>query len=867
MTDLVPRSSTRLVGRGMQPRLGPFLGAFARRFLDPIPYPEDAAEKIAKLQERGVVVYVHRARNAAEHLALSRVIVRNGMPVPKFVGGLNVLPFQTLFGALGRPRGMRGAPKERGRKEEWLLQKCVRDGAAAELFLRRPLTLVTSSSSYRARYVEALISLQRNLDRPIFLVPHFLALRQRPRGLEPTVTDAVFGSGAEPGVIRAYARMVWASSGARWEVSDPVDLQAFVAERAEQSDAALAKRVRWSVLHHLARRERITHGPPTKPHHRMREDVLKDPNLQETITELTTTEGKSEDVLVREAGKMHDEIAARFDIDVARLLDLSLRVVWRMIYDGLEVDKDDIERLRETAQRGPLVLVPSHRSHVDYLVMSQVLMWHGFHPPLIAAGINLAFFPIGPLFRRGGAYFIRRSFKGQPLYAAVFKAYVKRLFKEKFPQEFFIEGGRSRTGKSLFPKLGVLAALVDAFLEGREPDALFVPANISYEKIVELGSYTRELKGAEKKKESASGLVGAAGVLRSKYGRVFVTFDQAISLKEFLADRGIDRETVTDDERRALVRALAVRIVYGINRAHVVTANALVIMVLLSFRRRGLDVELLDRTVSQLITHIARVSEGTPRFSPGLVEDPVAQAKRALKRLVEDGLVHEDKAAGRIFMRIDDDAHLSLDYYKNNIIHHLVPEALLAAAMRSLKAEPGKTLSIEETKARTLLLSRSMKFEFIYRVDVPFSILFRETLERVESYGLLTIDDDAKTITVPDNERARTMFDFAANLIANFIDTYRVVLENFPRAAADATDKKTLILKLLEDLRAAFLSGEMACSEAISKSNVENAINLVQDRGGLTWDESGKPMVDATWFEGEGADLLKVLNEAALRPA
>ncbi|MCP4503086.1 MAG: hypothetical protein GY822_24375 [Deltaproteobacteria bacterium] len=855
----------RLYGRGMQPRLGPFLGFYARRFLDAIVYSEDTAKELKELSKKGLVVYVHRARDPAEHLALSRMVKRLGLPVPRFVGGLNVFPFQTVLGALRRRRGLKGAPKDPNRREEWLLQRCLRTGDAAELFLRRPLTLVTSSKTHPAAYMEALINLQRNLDTPIFLVPHFLALRQKPSRLEPGITDAIFGTHEEPGVIRAYARLLWGGRGAHFEVSKPINLKQFVDERPTQDDVVLAKKIRWVLLHHLHRLELMTHGPPMKTPQRMREDVLKDPTLRQTLHDEAAQQKVEESTLKIQAAKIYDEIAARFDIDVVRVGDAILKRIWRIIYDGLETDDDDIDRLKEAGQKGPLVLVPSHRSHIDYLVMTQVMMWNGMLPPLVAAGINLSFFPAGPFLRRGGAFFIRRSFKGDPLYARVFKAYVKRLFKEGFTIEFFIEGGRSRSGKSLHPKLGVLTALIEAFLDGRQDDALFVPANISYEKIVEMGSYTKELRGGEKTPETATALVQSASVLRSRYGRVFVRFDDAISLKDFIAARGETRESLLEDEKskRELVRSLGYLLVYGINRAQVVTANALTITVLLSYRKRGLDVELLHQTVSELLAHIRGVSEGRPRFSEGLEEDPVGQTERALRRLVKDKLVHEDQAAGKRFLRIDENAFLNLDYYRNNIIHHLVPEALLASAVRSLGGLDGKKLEFDEVKHRAFLLSRLFKFEFIYQANLPFEQLFARTVSRTSAYNL--IESNGEAITVRDNGRAKGLVEFAANTIAHLVDAYRLVLQALPDEASNAESRKALVLAVLERARAGTLSGELVCAEAASKINIENAISLVVELGGLQFDEKGKPEANVAWFTGDGAALREVLEDARLR--
>lgn len=852
----------RVVGRGARGRFGPLLGPVSRIVFDSIVYPDDAAERVRELAQRGVVVYVHRSRSAVDYLALSRACQRKGLPLPRFVGGLDVGFWQPWWRWLERRRSLRGAPKDPARREEWLLERCVRGGDAAELFLRRPLTLMTTQADFRARYVETLIAVQRELDVPIYLVPHLLALRRRLSSFEPTAADVVFGTGEEPGALRAFTRLALSRGHARWEVSDPIDLQAFVRENAEQSNAVLAKKCRWVLLNHLARADRAVHGPPVKSHSRMREETLRDPYLRRDLEEIASAESQDVEQVEARAKKLYDEIAAKFDIDVVRVLDPLLRLVWHRIYDGIEIDEEGIERVRRAAREGPLVIVPSHRSHIDYLVMSQALLWHGLMPPLIAAGANLSFFPLGPILRRGGAYFLRRSFKGDRLYGSVFRAYVKRLFKEGFTQEFFIEGGRSRTGKTLTPKMGILSMLVDAFLESRQPDAIFVPASISYERIIEAHAYTRELHGAEKQKESAGALLKSAGVLRSKYGRVFVTIDEPLSLAAFMRERGFDPANHTEAEKRRLVQALAYRIAWGINRAQVVTANALVITALFGWRKRGVRRSWIDESVRLMVAHIIEVAEGRAIFPAGLTADIEGRVGVALDRLVQDGYVHREDAAGESFHRVNEDAWLELDFYKNSILHHFVPEAILATAARGLGAAPGASIDRGALRDRAKALSRAFKLELIFPVGEGLDAIFEQSLARNVERGFLV--DEGEIVRVPEGGRAGLGLAFCANLIASFVEAYWDVLRHLERGAT-ADNEKALVLRLLDLLRADYLAGDLRCAEAPNKAVVENAVKLLAELEMLSFGEDGKPTL-VPERAGERAELLEVLARSRLPP-
>jgi glycerol-3-phosphate O-acyltransferase len=850
---VVPRG---LEGRGMPRRLGPLLRLLAGRRLDHIGVAVDDVERVRALAARGVIVWVHRARNPIDHLALSRVVAREGLPSAAFVGGLNVLALQTLPVALSRLR--RGVASVR--REEELLERCVRAGFSAELFLRRPLHLLSPTSTMRARFVETLVRVQRNFDRPIFLVPVFLALRQRPGHFEPTAIDALLGSVEEPGLLRAIGRLVAAGDSARIEMSEAVDLQSFVAERSQVADDVIAKKVRWTVLHHLARVERVAHGPPLKSPARLRDDVMKDARLQDTIATVATGQGVSPDAVLRRARALHDEIAARFDVDVGRFLDRVLQAIWRRIYDAIVVDDADLERVRQAARRGPLVLVPSHRSHVDYLVMSQVMLQHGMLPPHIAAGENLGFFPLGPLLRRGGAFFLRRSFKGDELYGAVFRAYVRRLFKEGLTTEFFIEGGRARNGKTLPPKLGLLSMLVDAWLESREDDAVFVPAHIAYEKIVEARSYTKELGGAAKEKESAAGLMKATGVLTGRYGKVFVTFDEAISLREHMAQRGISRDVAVDDPRvRAAIAALGHRIVWGINQAGVVTAMSLVCATLFGYRKKGLDEERLFYGARSLLAHVAR--QPRVRLEAGLAGDTADSLLRgALDKIVADGLVKKTVVDQRTLYAVAENAWLILDVHKNHVLHHAVPEAIVATALLAAGATPGAAVSRAVVSEKARALSRALKLEFIFEPAVPFEQLFDVAVRDAAAAGFVAVGAD--DITVPDAPMPKTSWRFAASLIQGFVECYAVVADAAPRVcgSAEGIEEKVAVARWLDAVKAAVVAGDVAAPEAASRVVVENAVALLVERGIVVRD--GKVLRTVADKEDERTALRALLRAA-----
>src|SRR5690606_35574081 len=273
---------------------------------------------------------------------------------------------------------------------------------------------------------------------------------------------------------------------------------------------------------------------------------------------------------------MLQKLQATPDMATVRAMEAALDRMFNRIYAGIEYDKQDIQRLREACRNGTLVLLPSHKSHVDYLVLSYIFNQENLPLPFIAAGDNLDFFPMGGVFRRAGAFFIRRSFKGDRLYSAVVDAYIRRLMRDGHTLELFLEGGRSRTGKLLAPKFGLLSMVVDAALAVPQQTTSFAPVSIGYERVIEAASYERELTGQDKQKEDAAGLLKSTGLPRHRYVRRTIQGGNVASLADLRRELGVPVSgALAPAKRRALVNRLDKRMMDEINRVTPVTPGAL----------------------------------------------------------------------------------------------------------------------------------------------------------------------------------------------------------------------------------------------------------------------------------------------------
>ncbi|WP_048980790.1 glycerol-3-phosphate 1-O-acyltransferase PlsB, partial [Klebsiella pneumoniae] len=373
-----------------------------------------------------------------------------------------------------------------------------------------------------------------------------------------------------------------------------------------------------------------------------------------------------------------EEIAANFSYEMIRLTDRILGFTWNRLYQGINVH--NAERVRQLAHDGhEIVYVPCHRSHMDYLLLSYVLYHQGLVPPHIAAGINLNFWPAGPIFRRLGAFFIRRTFKGNKLYSTVFREYLGELFSRGYSVEYFVEGGRSRTGRLLDPKTGTLSMTIQAMLRGGTRPITLVPIYIGYEHVMEVGTYAKELRGATKEKESLPQMVRGLSKLRN-LGQGYVNFGEPLPLMTYLNQHVPDwREAIDPIEAvrpswlTPTVNSIAADLMVRINNAGAANAMNLCCTALLASRQRSLTREQLTQQLECYLALLRNVP-----YSPDATA-PSASASELIDHALQMNKFEVEKdTIGDIIILPREQAVL-MTYYRNNIAHMLVMPSLLAA--------------------------------------------------------------------------------------------------------------------------------------------------------------------------------------------
>ena len=812
----------------------PVLGAL----FEPVAFPEDGAAEVRALAQRGTVVYVMRSSFFLHLVYLNHAAVRLGLPVARAVSGLAMRVWRPFWRLFWGPRPLR-APRRND------VTEAVGAGESALVFLKRPRTLTTALTGGRDPF-PGLVKLQRETARPIFLVPVTLIWNRAAGRIKPSLLDILFGNPDEPGPLRASLTFLRNRRRAFVKIGKPVDLQEVVASDPTGNHEAIARRVRGALYQHLAREMRVVTGAPMKSPERIQEETLRDLTLRATLAEVARERGRADGSVEREAAANLTEIGSRISAFWVGAFASVLHAIFHRIYDGVEVDEEGVRALAKAAAIAPVVLCPSHKSHVDYLVMSYVLYNRGVLPPVIAAGDNLSFFPLGWLLRRGGAFFIRRSFKGDKVYAATLRAYVKKLVRDGTTQEFFVEGGRSRTGKLLLPKYGMVTMVIDAWLEGARPDVQFVPVSIQYEKLAEARSYERELAGGEKQKEDVRGLMKLPGVLKSRLGKVYISLDAPLSLSEIARSRGLvplaeASGRPLDDEKRAAVRTLALKVVAGINRVSLVTPVGLCAAVLLSHERRGLSQRDFDARAA-FLAEAAR--DAKARLSRALdaetFEHPSAgPLADALTLLESDGTLRRSTAAGETYYAVAEERRLGLDYHRSAIVHVYVAPALLCAALR------GETCDQATLHARAQALSRLFKNEFVYETGVPFSRIVETNLALLRRWGIVEPagprgadgrDDALVRPTLAGAQRRQLL----AALLGTYVETYFLAAEALALLADGPLEPREWSRRALDRGRGLYLTGRLQHHEALSGPTLESALAWLVGAGAVARTGEGK---------------------------
>ena len=438
-------------------------------------------------------------------------------------------------------------------------------------------------------------------------------------------------------------------------------------------------------------------GPDLSDRRNLVDKLVYSPAIKNAIEAEAAASGTS----VREARMLAkgyaNEMVNDYSHSIVRGFYKFLTWLWTQLYDGVEVHH--FERVRELAADYELIYVPCHRSHVDYLLLSYVIYMRGLSIPYVAAGDNLDVPVLGPLLRGAVAFYIRRSFRGNALYTAVLREYMHTLITRNTPIEYFIEGGRSRSGRLLPPKMGMLAMTVHSQLRRTNKPVVFIPTYIGYERIMEGGTYVGELKGKPKESESVIGLLKVGRKIERIFGNVHLSFGTPLHLSDFMQKFDVpanslpaDRtDTPLDDKTSAMVDNIGVKVMQHINKAAVITPVSLLSLVLLSAPKAALDEDICREQIALY----QGLAQHLPYSDDTIITDMTPQQiiDYGIKLKLIERIPH---ILGDIIQVAGKQAAL-LSYFRNNILHVFILLSFLAALVaRNGRIERSRLNSIAE---------------------------------------------------------------------------------------------------------------------------------------------------------------------------
>jgi len=519
--------------------------------------------------------------------------------------------------------------------------------------------------------------------------------------------------------------------------SQPISLRQVVSEGLDaERTVRKASRV---MRAHFSRLRSAVIGPDLSHRRTLIDAVMNAPTVRQMMANTASKESLSVEQAEGRARNYAWEIAADYSHPAVRSVSFLLKTVWTKLYDGIEVHHFDT--LKQVAPGHEVVYVPCHRSHMDYLLVSYLLYENGIVPPHIAAGINLNLPLIGALLRKGGAFFLRRSFKANALYSAVFTDYVTQLFRRGVSLEYFVEGGRSRSGRLLDPRAGMLAMTVKSFLaESRRP-VVFQPVYIGYERLLEGKSYIGELSGKPKTKESLFGLLRSLKLLREHYGKVAVSFGEPIHLLPFLDQRAPNwREDVRTSDRpdwfAGTVNALADQIAVNINRSADVNPVNLLALALLATPKNAMAEDDLVRQIGLLKDLLARLPYSNRVTVTALTgAEVIAYGERL-------GVIERVKHPLGDVLRADGDRAVSLSYFRNNVLHLLAAPAWVACCFLN-----NRRLQRSTVERLGRFIHPFLQNELFLAWDADgFVAEVQKTIQVLIGMGLLETDEDDKCL-------------------------------------------------------------------------------------------------------------------------
>jgi glycerol-3-phosphate O-acyltransferase len=797
-------------GSAMLRRFGWFFHAVGLgRVMENVRFEEHSVERIREAQRRGTVVYVLKRRSALDHLALNAVLNRRRLPLSRWANGVTMFWWQPVAEAWldvwTRLRARVGAGVAPDPVSSGWLTRMVASGLTATVFVGEDDPRTGEDP------LHALLEAQAQSDRPILIVPIIVVWTPAPDVDRTAAASFLIGSREDPTLLSALGSLYLpAGPGPFVQAGEAVDL-------SELSPTTRVSSLRTLLRRYLKRESKVVRGPTLLPYATMKQLVLDNPPMRQIAAQHAASTGRTVAEVQRELNREYEAVAANFSWGVIRFLSWAMRPIWTRVFSGYDIRTEDLDRIRAAARTGAPVLAPCHKSHFDYMLLSWICFHADIIVPHVVAGINLAIWPVSLALRACGGFFIKRSFTGEQLHAAVFGRYLRELLLHGYTVEFFIEGGRTRTGMLLRPKLGVLGMVADAAVKAPpDHEVTLLPISISYEQVAEEREYRRELGGAAKEKESVGQLIQARSVLARKFGRLYVRVGEPIPMRAALGDAEA-WATLPEDARREVLQRVGERLVHRIGVVTVVLPTSMVALALLAHHRQGISHADLMARVGRLLTFLKRAGA---LLSDSLAHVDAAIAQ-ALDRFARDGMVRSHHVEDHRVWEIIPEQRVLLDFHKNQVLQHFVPAALAAAAARGHGAA---RFTADDLLPGWRLLRSVLRRELVLNPDLDDAAQLTAALADLEAHGALELVDGAWQVA--DVARISELH----GLLRGLLESYLVVARAASRAPASV--EEALFVKELQAGSEAWLAaGTVTRPEALGAVALRNAFAALRELG------------------------------------
>lgn len=620
---------------------------------------------------------------------------------------------------------------------------------------------------------------------------------------EPPLLRRLLGNPEIPSRLRGLIQAISSWGRPVLKIANTLELRTWSTAFEELPSSEKARLLVQELDARIEHEWRIQLGPKLPALTVVQRELARNPEVISAYYQ-AIREGKSPQQARRELRDALHEIPAAPATWTLSLYKSALKIVWGRMFRGFDVDHAGFSAMRDASQQGPLLLVPCHRSHMDYLILSWLMERYDLPIPHIAAGKNLSFWPMGPIFRRGGAFFIRRTFKGNKLYKTTLMEYLAMLIRSGVNVEFFPEGTRSRTGKAVYPKTGLLAMISELVVTGRVPSPQVVPIAVGYEKVVEEDAYLREMEGRPKEDENIGQLIKAFSVLLERYGRVNVQVAAPFDMAHFLGP--LDPESETFKQR---VEQLGLKIIADIVSVSVVTPTMLTAAALLA---TGENVCALSDVEARFCFYRELALACNVRLSRALTEESL------WRRTFFDSLRYLAAAIQMQGARILilQKRRGTLAYYRNGFSQTVVQACLRATRKHILARE-------------TALAD-------------PLQLWLRREFPQFSMTSLPNLPDAAEQFL---DGLDSIHGSWVLSLVADIIEGQKLVCERLAMLVKDTTAEKNwtsrqLVQEVRDHGKAKLRKAKLWRSESLSAQTISETVEWLADDGLLVRGESGK---------------------------